>query len=424
MAYEGSSIVDYLRSVGQPTDYASRAQLAASKNIGGYVGSAQQNTQLLNILRGGGAVQSSPAPQPQVQQSQPSYAQPQAAQSYQPATSQSSGTGGFNEAYLKSKGYNDPNVIQNILNNPSSYSIYQDFQRESGAGPSGIDTAGLFKQPTIDLPKLYQGLYDTSGIKDIEAQLAAKSQAYTDAVSKIKDNPYLSEATMTGRLSKLQDKFNADTSNINSQIAMKKADIETKLNLETKQFDITSQQAQQAFNQFTGLLSAGALDNVSGEDIANITRATGLNSSMIQSMVAFQKKKNAPQPNITTVDDGINQYVVAIDPSTGNVINKQIIAPSVPKSTGGGGGGGGSSGTAGERAAASAKTALSDMSSLINGSLDASGNKSSVLQRGSDGYLSPQAYQYYRSLWVAQGLSTKDFESQFSYLKNPYQEGY
>jgi hypothetical protein len=50
--YQGNSIVDYLASTGQANDFASRTKLATSKGISGYTGSAQQNTQLLNLLRG------------------------------------------------------------------------------------------------------------------------------------------------------------------------------------------------------------------------------------------------------------------------------------------------------------------------------------------------------------------------------------
>jgi hypothetical protein len=50
--YTGVSIVDYLVSIGQPYDYASRTKLAASKGITNYTGTAEQNTQLLNMLRG------------------------------------------------------------------------------------------------------------------------------------------------------------------------------------------------------------------------------------------------------------------------------------------------------------------------------------------------------------------------------------
>ena len=51
--YTGVSIVDYLKSVGQSSDYSSRAKLAASNGISNYTGTAAQNTQLLNILKSG-----------------------------------------------------------------------------------------------------------------------------------------------------------------------------------------------------------------------------------------------------------------------------------------------------------------------------------------------------------------------------------
>jgi len=59
MAYTGSSIVDYLKSIGQASDYSSRAALAKQYGISNYTGSAEQNTQLLNTLRSQSSSQSS-----------------------------------------------------------------------------------------------------------------------------------------------------------------------------------------------------------------------------------------------------------------------------------------------------------------------------------------------------------------------------
>ena len=53
MAYTGTSIVDYLKSVGQASDYASRATLAQKYGITNYAGDANQNTQLLNLVKAG-----------------------------------------------------------------------------------------------------------------------------------------------------------------------------------------------------------------------------------------------------------------------------------------------------------------------------------------------------------------------------------
>ncbi len=49
--YKGDSIINFLKAAGQPSDYASRAQLAASYGITNYRGSAAQNLQLLQLLR-------------------------------------------------------------------------------------------------------------------------------------------------------------------------------------------------------------------------------------------------------------------------------------------------------------------------------------------------------------------------------------
>lgn len=46
-----ASIVDYLKSQGQASDYATRAKLAAEKGISGYTGTAEQNNKLLSVLQ-------------------------------------------------------------------------------------------------------------------------------------------------------------------------------------------------------------------------------------------------------------------------------------------------------------------------------------------------------------------------------------
>lgn len=56
--YTGSSIVDYLKSIGKDSSFAARQQYAAQYGISGYSGTAAQNTQLLNAMRGGAAVSS------------------------------------------------------------------------------------------------------------------------------------------------------------------------------------------------------------------------------------------------------------------------------------------------------------------------------------------------------------------------------
>lgn len=51
-SYTGTSVVDYLKSIGQDYSYTYRAKLAGQKGIQGYTGTAEQNLKLLNTLRG------------------------------------------------------------------------------------------------------------------------------------------------------------------------------------------------------------------------------------------------------------------------------------------------------------------------------------------------------------------------------------
>lgn len=187
--------------------------------------------------------------------------------------------------------------------------------------PRSMAAPTIAESPVLNLPDLYKTLYDESGISSVEADLAAKERAFTEAKGKINDNPYLSEATRVGRVAKLEELHADRTANLRSQIETKKADIQMRLDLESKQFDINSESAQLALQQFNTLLGMGALDNASGEDIANITRSTGLSSNMIMSAVEAQKQSNL-QIMTETFDDGVNEgfTIYAIDPQ-GNVVN-------------------------------------------------------------------------------------------------------
>jgi hypothetical protein len=190
------------------------------------------------------------------------------------------------------------------------------------SGTSALSGLATATQATLNLPELYQSLYNSSGVSDIEAELLTKTKAYNTAISKIKNNPYLSEATMTGRISKMDEKYNADVAALKNDIATRKADIETQINLQTKQYDINSEQAQLALSQFNSLLESGALDNVSGEDIANLTRSTGLSSTIIQSAINARKTENL-SIEIKSFDDGVNEgfIIYAID-QQGNIVNE------------------------------------------------------------------------------------------------------
>lgn len=226
-----------------------------------------------------------------------------------------------------------PDANQNYVNQQNAQPPSNPGAIGSGGGFSQAGTAGTgsgagFSTPEVlNLPKLYEQLYASSGIKDLEGTYSQREKEYIEAKGKINDNPFLSEATRVGRVAKLETLFGERTANLKNDIATKKADIEMKLNLETKQFDINSQASQQALSQFNTLLSMGALDNASGEDIANITRSTGLSSQAIFSAIKFNKDKNV-QTSVIQYDDGDNQGYAVINSQTGDIISKQVIGSS------------------------------------------------------------------------------------------------
>ena len=235
--------------------------------------------------------------------------------------------------------------IENLRKNPPA-GAGQPVQTQ----PSGMPSAGtglpsdggtgngvpltMPESPTLNLPDLYKNLYSSSGVSDLEKQYSDMEKSFIESKGKTNDNPFLSEATRVGRVAKLESLFQERTANIKNDIATKKADIETQLNLQTKQFDINSQQAKTAFDQFNSLLGSGALDNASGESIAGITRATGISSDMIYSAINAQKAKNVKTEMIKSEDDNGNVTVSILDSNTGNVIKQTSLGAIGNKQTG------------------------------------------------------------------------------------------
>lgn len=179
----------------------------------------------------------------------------------------------------------------------------------------------------INLPDLYTSLTNAAGIPAMQQQITAAQTAFNTAQSQINDNPFLSEADRTGRIEKLTTDYNNDTQTLQNSMTMAQQDVSTQLQLQTQQFDINSQQSQDALAEFNTLLSSGALAGASGSDIAAITAATGISSTEIQAAIQSQTVKDTPT-SVTTVDDGTNQYAVVMNTQTGAIISKTVLGGS------------------------------------------------------------------------------------------------
>lgn len=267
-------------------------------------------------------------------------------------------------------------------------------------GASGVPGAGAgagFAAPaTIDINKIYEESYASSGIKDLEEELSARDREYTEARGKNNDNPFLSEATRVGREAKLEKLYGERTANLRNEIAMKKADVETKLNLAMKQFDINSTASKQALDQFNTLLSIGALSGASGEDIANITRATGISSSMIQSAIKASQAKDRETQMITSTNDAGVVTATLIDTQTGEIVQQQSL---------------GKIGNAQQGSKPTDYERKAQLNSQFISALESSKN--------SYGHVSPQDWQGALSSWVSRGGDATDFIANFQQYADP-----
>ncbi len=152
-SYTGPSIVDYLNSIGMPSDRNSRAQLALAQGIQGYRGTAEQNTQLLNSLRGGtpGGVS---------------------------GMTSSTGTGGAGV----------------MGGSPAPM---------PAPSPSPSDFVSNYKQISRDL-----GLPSIKGeFERVQQEMTDIQNELNDKITEVGDNPWLSEADRSKRVASLQNKY-------------------------------------------------------------------------------------------------------------------------------------------------------------------------------------------------------------------------
>lgn len=85
-------------------------------------------------------------------------------------------------------------------------------------------TKQVFQAPTVNQQKLYETAYNTAGLsavrtklEDLNKVISDKLADYTSKEGDINENPFLSEATRTGRLRRLNDQKQAEIGNLQEQ---------------------------------------------------------------------------------------------------------------------------------------------------------------------------------------------------------------
>ena len=179
--YTGPSVVDYLNSIGQPSDYNSRALLAQRMGIQNYSGTATQNTQLLSSLRGG---------QTQV----------------------------------------NPNVFTSsspAVISPAPPEMPSAGVNTSLLGQYGLSTPSPQQSPMKSFADTYKELLSNIGVPEIKKEFDNVQKEYdelqnelNDKIIEVNDNPWLSEGIRLKEVQKLQDKYEGKTSILTNKLKL------------------------------------------------------------------------------------------------------------------------------------------------------------------------------------------------------------
>jgi len=218
------SIVDELASRGMASDFASRARMAAEAGIQNYQGTAQQNQQLLGLVRSGrvggnAAAGGTTTPQPSqnnVQQGGGTINIPGVGQVDPDRLSDAELANLARSAGRSGMSFSEFNQLLEARGLPTEQESNE--IRNNLGIPDLIDQA--FGRPDKSTVETYRELYDIAGLKDVKNSLAEindrinkKRDDLVEATGELKNNPWLSQGSRTGRLRILNELAFADISN-------------------------------------------------------------------------------------------------------------------------------------------------------------------------------------------------------------------
>ena len=416
-SYNGSSIVDYLKSTGQSSSFSSRANLAVKQGIvsstAQYKGTASQNTSLLNKLRGSASTGSNP----------------------------SNVGGGDASSFINSRQGQDIQQAS-ALDQPeergkstmsSIISAFQDFTGKDSIVPS-------YSLP--DLPnfeKTFQDLRSQYGIDSLEERVNNLDAEEEDLRAQLRVNTNteigkpVALNVIEGRVGEQERNFMERIDYVSRQkaravneLSAANDSIENIMNFRKMDYDSAKSrydsefsQNIQLFNTIKGLaefelndenrIADNARANLQiiynsikdgGGDLTTIDDAmvTKINKLEVQAglpqgfykNIAAQKPESEILSTTTRTTGGVKYADVLYRNSDGSITTQAVRL--------------GSAGSEGSNELSSTeltRAARSDTFSLLNP------------RRGSDGYVAPEDYIAVRNSWMQQGLSRKDFDESF-----------
>lgn len=236
-SYSGNSIRDYLGSIGQPSDFASRSVLAKSQGIQNYRGTADQNTQLLNTLR-----------------------------------TKTPGTPNMSPVASAGAGLNTPPKPQ------AQTETGEMADTTPSTGNSTVDSLIKYfetKSPQSTFSEIYKQIYKDFGIDKVKENFETQTKELADLQEKkreeaenINANPWLSESLRQGQIKRLDEKYE------NKELIH-----QNRIKLYESQIDNARQDAQ----------------FIAGQTMTQLNRQADLNQDMILKAIDIAEKETEAQ---------------------------------------------------------------------------------------------------------------------------------
>lgn len=255
--YNGGSIVDYLASTGQSTDYASRVNLAKVYGIQNYTGTAEQNSALLGKLRG--ALPVTPPTQAQ------NFGNPTPPTPTTPLTPEQQAQADLNK---KAEDAGRAGLSVSEFNATIGPSAKDRAKIASDLGITDLE-ASAFALPKQSTEETYKQMFKTSGLADVKSkinelndEIAHDREDLRTAIGAVDENPFLTETSRVGRgkrildqaeqkinnkltqVQRYQDLYNTGISEINNSIIRAQADFTQDQTINTAKLNYLQKKAE------------------------------------------------------------------------------------------------------------------------------------------------------------------------------------
>ena len=381
-SYTGVSIVDYLKSLGKASDYASRATLAQQFGITGYAGTAAQNTQLLGMLRAGSPTPPAPTPPapiiPEVSTTTPSPV----------ATS-----GEARAATLKKE-------LEAGTTKPTPYSSVDEFDKlrtAQGVVQDESELTAIRNEADLGKEELRQF--------KAKAGVGVSMGGYTGRVSEAEQN-------LNFRLEGLAIRENAVVNRLNS----KNSYISTVMNLKQQDYNTAYQQYTDTWNQNLQIQQLVSKEQDQAKQDATTTLNT-MTNLLTNSGISWSQLTPAVQAQITSLElqSGLPQgftsqvfaqadkptltTIISDDKTTATIIYKDGTTKSISTGMAPQVGGG----TVSERLAPILAQADKDLSKVVGGG----------------GFVGINDYRNLRTQYAYKGIEQAIFDNQLSDYLSP-----